>query len=64
MSRSRRGMLVAVGAIAVLVYTFYGSGARGAEFEIKIDIWGLLALIAVLVVGIRWARRAPDREGA
>jgi hypothetical protein len=57
-------MLVAVAAIAVLVYTFWGSTAQGTEFEIKIDFWGLLAFLAVLVIGIRWARRGADTGGS
>lgn len=63
MNRLQRGMLVTVAAIAVLGYTFYGSTAQGTEFEIRIDFWGLLAFIAVLVIGIRWARRGADSGG-
>jgi hypothetical protein len=62
MSKLQRSGLVTVAALVVLVYIFHGSSARGSELEIRIDFWGLLAFVAVLVFGIRWVRRAPERE--
>ncbi len=62
MSKAQRGWLVAFAAVAVLVYTFYGSSVQGAEMEITIDFWGLVAFILVLVFGIRWTRRAGNGD--
>ena len=64
MSKAQRGWLVALAALAALVYTFHGSSAQGAELEIIVDFWGLVVFVLLLVFGIRWARRGDSGESS
>ncbi len=57
MSKRQRSLLVLLASVALLVYTFYGSTMQGTELEIKIDFWGLVVFILLMVLGLRWARR-------
>ncbi len=57
MSKRQRSLLVLLASVALLVYTFYGSTMQGTEVEIKIDFWGLVAFILLMVLGLRWAGR-------
>lgn len=62
MKGSHRAWLVAVAAIITLGYTLYGTAAQGSELDIQINFWGLVALVLILVFGIRWARRGDRRD--
>lgn len=57
MHKILRAWVLVIVTLALLVYTFYGSTAQGTELDITIDFWGLVALIVLLVLGIRWVRR-------